>query len=539
MPPPRSSSVPAFGEETTVSDIRVQAETPHPRSAGSPEARLLVLSGERTGAQVTLKGECVLGRGQHVELRLLDAQVSRRHARIQRKGEHYVLEDLGSRNGTLLNGRRVEEPRRLTFGDRIQLGTRVVVLFCRYDPAEEEANHRQRLEALGRLGAGLAHDFNNLLGAMQSTLDFLAGLSGERRLGELEVQESLRDMRVAAIRAAELTRRVLGFARRRPTEMGRVDLAELADEVVRLCRRTFPRSIRIYLQAEPGLCVQGDRSQLHQVLMNLCLNARDAMQGEGTLRITARTATPKELERFPSLRACPAAECDGSAILSVEDDGMGMDEETLRYAFDPFFSTKPGHVGSGIGLASAYQTVRNHGGEVLIESKPAHGTRIRIVLPSCTRQRAERQRTEQRTTDRILTHRLRKATPTSGSTRKLVLLVDDEEVVRRSTARLLRRASYDVTFAKDGREALAILQHAERPPDVVLMDLDMPVMSGEESFERIRKLHPDLPVVIVSGYWDAEREQSLLARGAARFLHKPFEGSALRTALEEVLTRQP
>ncbi len=533
MQPSPPSSAPAFGEETTVSDIRVQAETPPPSTRNTWEARLLVLSGEHTGDQVTLGGECVIGRGHHVDLRLLDAQVSRRHARVRRKGADYLLEDLGSRNGTLVNGERIQGPQVLTFGDRIQLGTRVVLLFCRHDPAEEEHNHRQRLEALGRLGAGLAHDFNNLLGAMQSTLDFLSSLPDEQRLGTPEVRESLRDMSTAARRAAELTQRVLGFARRRPAEMNRMDLAELADEVVRLCRRTFPRSIRIYLRAERGLCVQGDRAQLHQVLMNLCLNARDAIQSEGSLRITARRASPKERSR---LLTCPDAPDGSGAALIVEDDGVGMDEETLRHAFDPFFSTKPGHVGSGLGLASAYQTIKHHGGEVLIESQPGRGTRICLLFPACSRGEDEGRRNEQCTTDRIAVPHMRTTTADSNMRRRLILLVDDEDVVRRSTARLLRRAGYDVTLARDGREAIAILRHAERPPDVVLMDLDMPVMSGEEAFQRIRKLHHDLPVVFISGYWDMERERTLLTRGAAGFLHKPFDSATLRSTLVDLFT---
>ena len=519
-PPHDASAFPS--EETTVSDLHVEIRTPEPPRC-SVQAQLVVLAGEHVGRRQAVGGQFVLGRGHGADFQIDDAQVSRRHARILRRGDDFYVEDLHSRNGTLLNGRRIEGAKKLVFGDRIQLGARVVLLFCCHDPAEEALQHRQRLEALGRLGAGLAHDFNNLLGALRSTLDYLESIPPDRRLGDRDVGDSLRDMRAAADRAAELVRRVLGFARRRPTEPETLDFSEVVHEVVRLCRRTFPRSLRIYVRAEPRQFVVGDRSQLHQVLMNLCLNARDATGGEGTIRLDVGPPSQRELERTGLGRGA------GYVRLLVEDSGSGMDEETLRHAFDPFFTTKPGHVGSGIGLATAYQTVQNHGGSMAIESAPGEGTRVWVLLPLSAHTGAE-QRPARRTTERMVVRRpVRNAA--DAATRHLVLLVDDEEVVRRSTARLLRRAGYDVTFAKDGREALAIVRHAERRPDVVLMDLDMPVMRGEEAFRKMRNLAPELPVVFVSGYWDEARERELKHAGAAGFLYKPFEAEELRLTL--------
>ncbi len=519
-PPP---DVPTFpSDDTTVSDLHVEIRTPEPPRC-AVRAQIVVLAGEHVGRRQAIGEQFVLGRGHSVDFQLDDAQVSRRHARIVRRGDDFYVEDLHSRNGTLLNGRRIDGAKKLVFGDRIQLGARVVLLFCCHDPAEEALQHRQRLEALGRLGAGLAHDFNNLLGAVRSTMDYLESLPPGRKLGERDVTDSLRDIRAAADRAAELVGRVLGFAQRRPAEPETLDFSEVVHEVVRLCRRTFPRSLRIYVRAEPRQFVVGDRSQLHQVLMNLCLNARDATGGEGLLRLDVGRPTRQELEKT-------GLGLGASYVrLLVEDTGSGMDEETLRHAFDPFFTTKPGHVGSGIGLASAYQTVQNHGGTMIIESAPGEGTRVSVLLPMSLRSEPDG-RPARRTTERLVVKR-----PTRGeggeATRHLVLLVDDEEVVRRSTARLLRRAGYDVTFAKDGREALAIVRHAERRPDVVLMDLDMPVMRGEEAFRKMRNLAPELPVVFVSGYWDEARERELKQAGAAGFLHKPFEAEELRMML--------
>ncbi len=509
-------------ERTSTSEVRADDKTMSgtmfPSPSLRPGARLIVLAGRETGRRYRLSGSLVLGRSDECDVQLDDTRVSRRHASLTRDGDRWILEDLGSRNGTLVNGERLAGPRALAFGDRVQLSPETVLVFAREDPLEDRLLHLQQMEVIGQLAAGIAHDFNNLLSVIAAGVSHVAALDPSTPLGDADVRECVDDIRSAAQRAGELTGRLLTIARRDSGGIGsskqRVDVSALAEEVLALVRRTFDRSIRIESRIDAGLVVVGDYAALHQVLMNLCINARDAMPDGGTIWVTA------EASRVPGAPAGPAP----PVVITVRDTGEGMDEQTRARVFEPFFTTKARGTGSGLGLATAYEVVTSHGGGIEVESVKGQGATFTVRLPAAPegkraglRERGARPMTRDG------------GAPEPGRAAR-VLVVDDEELVRRSLGRLVRSAGYEVLFAADGRQALAIYT-SEHRPDLVLLDLDMPNLSGAETLAHLKRIDPGARVVLVSGYYDEGRKRHLLARGALEFLPKPVDAVTLREAI--------
>ena len=479
-------------------------------------ARLIVVAGSQAGRKFKIGDLAIMGRSAEASVTLEDPEVSRNHARIS-KSEigAYLLEDLGSKNGTQVNGVPVTR-HLLSFGDKIQMGPRVMLLFAPFDPVEDQLMQRQRLEALGRVGAGVAHDLNNMLGAIGASIDYLTKLPGTRPLDDAEVRECFEDIRLAAAQASDLTRGILKFARGRAQAHSSVQLSGLCVDVLRLVRHTFDRAIEIEAHIEPELSVRGDQAELHQVLMNLCLNARDAMPHGGTLRVSTRVAgiagapSPSQTHPGPML------------VVSIEDTGTGMDEATRQRVFEPFFTTKREGAGFGLGLATVKEVVACHGGEIEIETAEGKGTRFLLFLP--------------------LHHAPRETSPVTGAheapalaSRGVILLVDDEEVVRRSFARLLRQAGHEVLDARDGVEAVDLYRRAIPRPNLVLLDLDMPVLTGEETQDRLLAVDPGARILFVSGHDEPAREQAIHARGALGFLRKPCRVHVLLSAVNQAL----
>ena len=481
------------------------------------QARIVVLAGKLAGDKYAIGKELTLGRGEKADVQVDDTLVSRVHVRIfQHENGSYLIEDLASRNGTQVNGMGVTR-RVLTYGDRIQIGSSLL-LFAHHDPMEEQVAQRRKLEAIGRLGTGVAHDFNNLLGAVKSSIDFLNGLPGETKVSDPDVREAFNDIRSAAAAATEMTSRLLGFAREVERSHTEVDLSELCHHVVQLARRTFHRGIAIEARIERGLKVSGDRGQLHQLLMNLLINARDAMPNGGKLKLSAKKADPVDLEKAP-LNPLVA-----HAIVTVQDTGVGMDDATRERAFDPFFSTKGDQVGAGLGLAAVYEIAKSHNGHITLHSVPNRGSEFQVVFPLTSE----------------------RSVPTEPSlpaiklprTQLLILLVDDEDVVRRSAGRVVRQSGHRVIFARSGEEALRIYDETQPRPDLVLMDLNMPGMTGDQAFKKLKEVDPEAPVVFVSGYWDRDLERELRGMGALGFVQKPYEAATLRDAIVQAMTSQ-
>jgi two-component system cell cycle sensor histidine kinase/response regulator CckA len=480
---------------------------------GTP--RLIVLSGPEPGRRFSLAARShVIGRGEECDIQLDDSKISRSHARLVEQDGGWTIFDLGSRNGTLVNGEPVHSARRLEIGDRIQLSPETIVRFAMTDALEDSLAHRQQMEVIGQLAAGIAHDFNNLLSVISAGMAHVGSLDPSSRLDTPEVRECLDDVRAAAARASELTARMLTIARRRGRTAAhdRVDLSRLVEDALHLVRRTFDKALRVESRIEPGLFVEGDAAALHQLLMNLCINARDATHGPGT--ITVSLVRDRE-----------------QVVLAVTDTGCGMDEKTRARVFEPFFTTKEKGAGSGLGLATVYEVTASHRGTVDVISVLGEGSSFRVRLPASF-EPARRARAKRRSSSTVDG---RKKRSVSG----VVLVVDDQELVRRGMGRLLRAAGHRVMYAADGAEAIDLYLESTPRPDAVLLDLDMPNLSGAETLARLRAIDPDVRVVLVSGYYDEAHRQHMLASGAMDFLGKPVDAKMLTETVRLAMQMSP
>lgn len=510
---PRRKEVPVrFGRTTSLQQTQ-----------DTQKSRLVVLMGVDAGRVYTIERSAIIGRSSTADVRLTSSGVSREHARIQRLADgSYFIEDLGSRNGTMVDGARVER-RPLTYGDRIYLGLETVLLFTHHEPMDNQLQQLQKMQAMGELAAGIAHDFNNLLGVVVASLDYLVKQPAQGELGRDDIRECLDDANAASRRAADLTKQLLSFASPGHLEDSVIDVTELVHEAAQLARRTFPRSIAINISVERDLAVRGDRTQLLQVLMNLCINARDAMAEGGVLSLRAEPAENKDLAEVP-VRSLVQ-----HVVIIVEDNGIGIDDETQGRIFQPFFTTKQKPGGGGLGLSTAYNIVRKHGGHLAVESSVGLGTRFSIFLPHATTRVSDRATLQ---TDVDAPTQVRHAAPANVR----VLVVDDEPLVRRSTERLLRKIGYDVHSVQSGSEALAYYTANASDVTLVLLDINMPEMNGEEVFRALRAFDPQARVVLFSGYWDETRIRRILQEGALAFVRKPADAETLHAALAQAIT---
>ncbi|MBW2735789.1 MAG: FHA domain-containing protein, partial [Deltaproteobacteria bacterium] len=293
-------------------------------SASAHRAQVVVLLGPQAGRRFPISRRLLIGRSPLVQIQLTSDDISRRHAEIVLVGEHCELRDLGSRNGVAVNGVPVTV-QRLEFGDRIRVGDETLMVFTPFDNVEERLLQMQRLESIGQLAGGIAHDFNNLLSTILASTSYLQGL-GAISLSDEDVQECLADVREATEWGAQLTQQLLGFARSGAITGESVDLGSLCQEVVRMVERTFHQSIVVETHFDADLCVMGDRGQLHQLVMNLGINARDAMPKGGTLslRLFRRVMGPSDTANLHPLREGP------HVVLEVRDTGVGMNDETRQ-----------------------------------------------------------------------------------------------------------------------------------------------------------------------------------------------------------------
>jgi hypothetical protein len=369
---------------------------------------------------------------------------------------------------------------------------------------------------VGRLGAGIAHDLNNVLAALHAGTAFLQQLSGETQLGDPRVQECLRDLGLATSQGAELTRGILRIVRGKRAVREPVDLGQLVTEVARILRHTIDHSIQMETDVQPEVVVHGNHSELQQVLLNLCLNARDAMPQGGRLRVAVRLALPPADPALHAERAC--------ALLEVTDTGIGIDAETRDRIFEPFFTTKREGAGFGIGLSTVRDLVKLHGGRISLDTVKNQGSSFRLYFPAVDVQSFAT--TGERAPPEL---------PYRADQPINVLLVDDEQLLRRSFGRLLRQHGFKVTEAASGAEALVL--YAAEQHDLVILDLDMPGMSGEATQVELLRRHPDARIMFASGHADPQRELVVRERGARAFLQKPYEIAVLVATIHEVMQK--
>ena len=366
----------------------------------------------------------------------------------------------------------------------------------------------QKMDAVGRLAGGVAHDFNNLLSVILGATETV----GKALAPYDPLQEEVTDIRDAVGRGAALTRQLLIFGRKEVRTPGLLDINDVVTGVERLLMRVLGSSVKIELRRDVERApVVADAGQLEQVLVNLSINARDAMLRGSTLTIRTGEET-LDVAAATTLDVIPGP----YVTIDVEDTGTGMDEATRTHAFEPFFTTKGPAQGTGLGLAMVYGIVRQSGGAISLQSTPGAGTRVRIHLPrGATSDVAEPE------------------IAPAAETRGLVLLVEDEPRVRSQARRLLQRSGYAVLEASDGAEAKRVFAERQGDIDVVVTDVVMPIVGGVEMVATLRAVQPALPVVFVSGYTAEEQDLPLGDRTA--FLTKPYTIEALCDAIEAVV----
>jgi two-component system, cell cycle sensor histidine kinase and response regulator CckA len=366
----------------------------------------------------------------------------------------------------------------------------------------ERVRHTDRLQALGVLAGGVAHDFNNLLTGVIGN----AGFAREDRDDPARQGKDLDAIEGIAQRGRTLTRQLLAFARKQVLKPEVLDLVRTARDQHDFLKRLLGEDVTLRTEVPPHpLWVRADRTQIEQVLLNLCVNSRDAFRdGRGRITVTLGSAVVSPTEA-QALGIAPGP----WTRLDVEDDGEGMDEPTQRQLFEPFFTTKPGGKGTGLGLSTVYGIVHQHGGTITVASSPGQGTLMRVLLQPCPAPTGD---AEPATEERA---------PVFGAGAR-VLVVEDDPLVREVVHRILADARFEVESPADPLRALEALRDDGRAPDLLVADVRMPGISGPQLAARLRTVRPDLPVLFISGYAGRELPSRWLDQAATMFLRKPF-----------------
>ena len=374
---------------------------------------------------------------------------------------------------------------------------------------EQQVRHSQKMEAVARLAGGIAHDFNNLLTIITGYTHMMLARTGDNHPDT----EDLRQMARAAERATELTRQLLAFSRKQLVNTRVLDLGEVIGGIEPMLKRVVGPSIEILSSVEPGVkAVRADPGQIEEVILNLALNARDAMPGGGTVAIEVKNTEISEADRGGSLLA-PGR----YVVLSFADTGDGMSPEVMSHVFEPFFTTKPAGKGTGLGLSTSYGIVRQNGGDILVESRPGEGTTFTIHLPRV---------------DEAPDEPGERARPLEVYGSETVLLVDDDEPVRGVLESMLRRHGYKVLSAGSADEALRHCDGHNGLIDVMVTDVVMPRLDGPTLARQIRAKRPEVRVLYISGYSGSKPPQ---LAGNEAFLEKPFTPEALAASIRAIL----
>ena len=382
----------------------------------------------------------------------------------------------------------------------------------------EQLTQAQKMEALGTLAAGIAHDFNNMLGAI---MGYASAMTHEIDPSHRHCKDAQQILTIAR-RAKRLTDKLLAFSRHSDSQAEVLSINRVIRDVVGFLSRSIPKNIVLKTKLAKEINTEGDRTQIEQVLLNLCLNARDAMPDGGevlisTLRqeLAQAVAQPLGLPPGPYTR------------ITVTDNGIGMDAATISRVFDPFFSTKPAGEGSGLGLSLVYTTVTGCGGQVKIDSVPEQGTEVTIYLPVADGR-------PRKDSARIAT--LGSQLPGNG---EQILLVDDEQHLRDMAKRLLEGLGYRVVLAENGEEAEAFYREHHGEIDLVILDVVMVGLSGAETLERLKEINRDVRVLVSSGYNREGEPRDLLHRGVCGFIQKPYGIDEVSLAITKALSWSP
>ncbi len=381
---------------------------------------------------------------------------------------------------------------------------------------DEKLRHAQKLESLGVLAGGVAHDFNNLLtGILGNT-----SLALEMLPKENPTRSILRDVLNASERASHLTRQLLAYAGKGRFVIEPINLSALVREISNLIQSSIPTHVQLRLELRNDMpLIQADSGQLQQVIMNLVLNGAEAIRSDQNGTVLVTTDILKIDDRY--LRSALVASSDlagGTYVtLEVHDSGCGMDEATIGRIFEPFFTTK--FTGRGLGLAAVQGIVRGHKGAIKVYSRPGNGTTFKVWFPATAG----------------LPESTAAAVPELVANDQLILVIDDEELIRRTAKAMLERYGYKVIVAENGKEGVELLQVLGDKVSAILLDLTMPIMSGQEAFRQLKQINPDVHVVLSSGYSEVEAVCRFTGKGIAGFIQKPYSTAALAEKFRSVI----
>jgi PAS domain S-box-containing protein len=377
---------------------------------------------------------------------------------------------------------------------------------------EEQLRQAQKMEAVGQLAAGVAHDFNNILMAIQGASELLSKTVPKGQPGHKDIVT----IQKAAERAALITRQLLGFARKSVLDLAPYDPNRLIEDLLPMLNRLLPETIRVeFIQSQDAGFINVDKGQMEQVIMNLCVNARDAMPKGGKLTLE----TENVLVNGDYIETHPWAKAGRYVLISVTDTGTGMNPELLSKIFEPFFTTKPQGKGTGLGLSMVYGIVKQHEGMINVYSEPGVGTTFKIYLPMVERRAAE------------VGTKVERAVTGGHET---ILVVEDDKEVRNVVVEVLMSLGYKVLFAGDGAEALAVLRRTEGV-SLVITDIVMPKMGGKELRMATRQIYPALRFIFTSGYTQNVVHHDFVLEKGVAFLSKPYGIDTLARKVREVL----
>ncbi len=380
---------------------------------------------------------------------------------------------------------------------------------------ESQLRQVEKMESIGQLAGGIAHDFNNQLGSIVGFADLIR----EMVMDDAKLSHYADNILITARRSADITRQLLAFARKGKYESVKVDMHDIIHEVISLLKHSIQKKIVIkqHLKANPSTTM-GDSSQLQNAILNIAINARDAMPGSGELVFSTDTL-------FLDTDYCKSLHYKLSLgdylQICITDTGSGMDSETIQHIFEPFYTTKGVGKGTGMGLAAVYGTIKNHNGAIEVYSKPGHGTTFKIYLPLKTEGVGED------------TDFFKRTDIIKGSSH--ILLADDEEILCEMAKDMIETLGYKITICRDGKEAIEVYKKSWKDIDLIILDMVMPEMDGKDAYLAMRKINPDVKVLLSSGYSITGQARELLSKGVDDFIQKPYRKTELSQKIAKVL----
>ncbi|MBI3578436.1 MAG: PAS domain S-box protein, partial [Ignavibacteriales bacterium] len=410
-----------------------------------------------------------------------------------------LFHDDGSRKGLVIVGRDITE-RRQADEERQKL--------------ERELMQAQKLESLGTLASGIAHDFNNILGIILGYTSLL-----ERTPSDPEkIRHGINAIQRATLRGASIVKQLLTFARKSESSPISISINHIIEDITNLLRETLPKTIDLVTNLQADIpSVTADATQMHQVLLNLCVNARDAMPKGGKLFISTSTISNEMISA-----QFPRASAREYVVVNVTDTGMGMDDNTKQRIFDPFFTTKGPGRGTGLGLALVYSIVESHHGMIAVESELGKGTTFTLYFPAEEHHIENTGATSNRLND------IRGGTET-------ILLIEDEEIFAELIKGALTAKGYTVLTAYDGEKGLELFQQHHKQIGVVISDLALPKCRGDEVFKRIKAINPMAQVILTGGFIEPTLRSELVTMGLKQFIQKPYSPADILCTIRDVI----